>query len=318
MRSLSGWSIPKNATSWPASRWRSATACMYDSAPPRRYRYLLTWRMRISSDVIAAAGKVVGQAGVELGCAVGAQALAPRPGPPGVEPKRPEARLEGVGPCQSEKLEHGGGPAARVVEDVLVADLQPSFLADLPPGVVEGVEQQLPRQPGEQHERTARRLPLLVVGGREGTEVPAFGAEVAAPPIGLQPGRGDGSTVAHDVHVARAGEHTVDEAGAGPTRELVQEQRCPLGGRPLVEEATESLGQPGNGIRCLEVAHRLGDERRNVALEGAGGLRWCQPHHPLARGGRRQTPVDAGLHAPGGAAADAVVDVGDEPHVGVT
>src|SRR2546429_209511 len=116
---------------------------MYDSAPPRRYRYLLTWRMRINSDVVAAAGR-------------------------------------------------GGG------------------------------------QPGEQHERASRRLPLLVVRRREGTEVPAFGAEVAAPPIGLQPGRGDGSTVAHDVHVARAGKHTVDEAGAGPTGELVQEQRCAL------------------------------------------------------------------------------------------
>src|SRR5207237_7423359 len=100
--------------------------------------------------------------------------------------------------------------------------------------------------------------------------------------------------------------------------ELVQDERWALGSSALVEEATESLSQPGNGIRCLEVAHGLGDERRNLALEGAVGLRWCQPHPTLARGGRRKTPVDARLDPPGGAAADAVVDVGDEPHVGMT
>ena len=72
--------------------------------------------------------------------------------PPAVEPKSLEARLEGIGPGQAQKLEGFRRAAARIGEDVILAQLQPSVAADLSLGFIEGVEQQLPRQSGEEHE----------------------------------------------------------------------------------------------------------------------------------------------------------------------
>src|SRR5438270_13074170 len=108
---------------------------MYDSAPPRRYRYLLTWRMRMRPplDVVAVASQVVGQADVELGGRRLADGAPPRPRPTLVQREGTEGRLEVVGPGQPEELEHLGGASPGIVEHVLVADLQPPVATDLLP-----------------------------------------------------------------------------------------------------------------------------------------------------------------------------------------
>src|SRR5262245_28358634 len=45
---FSGCCIAKKATAWPDASCIPATSSMYPSAPPRRYRNLLTWRIRTS------------------------------------------------------------------------------------------------------------------------------------------------------------------------------------------------------------------------------------------------------------------------------
>src|SRR5205085_8987632 len=146
------------------------------------------------------------------------------------------------------------------------------------------------RQAGEQHERAARRLPLLVVIRWEGTEVPPVGAEVSAPPVSLEPRGGNGPPVAHHMYIARTRQHAVDEAGTGPTGELVQEQGRALRRGPTREERTEALGEPGHGVGRLEVAGRLGDQWRDFSAEGAVASEGAKRSRPfcVADGGRRR------------------------------
>ena len=74
--------------------------------------------------------------------------------PPGARSRRRSGRtrLKLRHPPEPEELQHGGDLAARVSQDVLVADLQPLPRGDGGSRCLEGVHQQLPFKASEKDE----------------------------------------------------------------------------------------------------------------------------------------------------------------------
>src|SRR5439155_13847066 len=132
---------------------------------------------------VAAAGKVSRQAALELRqgglvemAPVGAGGLAP-------EVVAGQGPFEPAVPGEAEELEELGEALPGVVEDVLVADFQPTLRGKLRSGVVEGVHEHLPGDAGQHGEGPARGFPLRLVGGGEGPPRPVPRAPVAEPPV---------------------------------------------------------------------------------------------------------------------------------------
>src|SRR5207248_8989843 len=120
-------------------------------------------------------------------------------GPAGAELVAAESLVEAVVAGESQERQHDGKAFGRCGENVLVAEFEPSVGLDPLPGRLEGVDEDLPGQAGEERERLARRLPLLSVLLGQRPPVPGFRPPVTRPPSHLEPRVGDGPAATPEV-----------------------------------------------------------------------------------------------------------------------